>query len=66
MCNLFLRMFSAVNSNASCGSTGKYDHDVIKAEVALARTRLARLKRELQQVESDMQYKERGLQTLSQ
>ena len=54
-----------VSSVTSTGST-KYDPDLLRQDVALAHNRLARLKRELRQIETEMVYKERGLCTLTQ
>ena len=54
----------SVNSNSSVGST-KFDPDLIKADVILAKKRVARLKRELEQIRAEMQYKEKGLETLA-
>lgn len=55
---------TSLNSNSSVGSS-KYDPDLLKADVNLARKRVARLKRELDQIKAEMQYKEQGLETLS-
>ena len=57
-------MFVSVNSNSSVGST-KYDPDLIKADVILARKRVDRLRHELEQIRAEMQYKQRGLDTLA-
>ena len=53
-----------MNSNSSVGST-KYDPDLIKADVILARKRVDRLRHELEQIRAEMQYKQRGLDTLA-
>lgn len=55
----------SVNSNSSVGST-KYDPDLLKSDVNLARNRVARLKRELEQIQAEMVYKEQGVETLTQ
>ncbi len=54
----------AVNSTSSSVST-KYDPDLLKADVALAKNRVSRLKQELEQISTDVFYKEKGLETLS-
>lgn len=62
--NLFL---SSVNSSSSMGSTStKYDPDLLKMDVEDAQNRVARLKRELEQIRTEMQYKQQGLETLAQ
>lgn len=57
-------VFFLVNSNSSVGST-KYDPDLLKADVNLARKRVDRLKHELAQIRAEMQYKQKGLDTLA-
>ena len=54
----------SVNSNSSVGST-KYDPDLLKADVSLAKQRVARLKQELEQVRVRVHYKEQGVETLA-
>ena len=54
-----------MNSNSSVGST-KYDHDLLKSDVNLAKNRVARLKRELEQIRAEMVDKEQGVETLTQ
>lgn len=56
---------TSLNSNSSVGST-KYDPDLLKSDVNLARNRVARLKRELEQIQAEMVYKEQGVETLTQ
>ena len=51
-----------VNSTTSSVSSTKYDPDLLRSDVALARNRVARLKRELEQVNLEMQYKQQGLE----
>jgi protein KIBRA len=53
----------AVNSTMSISS--KYDPDLLKADVEMARKRVGRLKMELDQIHTDMRYTEKGLHTLS-
>ncbi|KAH3834003.1 protein KIBRA-like isoform X2 [Dreissena polymorpha] len=55
---------TSLNSNSSVGST-KYDPDLLKADVNHARKRVERLKHELAQIRTEMQYKQRGLDTLT-
>lgn len=55
---------TSLNSNSSIGSN-KYDPDLLKADVNLAKNRVARLRRELEQIHAEMQYKERGVETLT-
>lgn len=55
--------YISVNSSTSVSS--KYDPDLLKADVEMARKRVARLKQELQQIHTDVWYKEKGLDTLS-
>ncbi|XP_060231544.1 protein WWC3 isoform X1 [Meriones unguiculatus] len=50
--------FSAYSTNT------KYDPHQIKAEIASRRDRLSRLKRELTQMKQELQYKEKGVETL--
>ncbi|KAK6172410.1 hypothetical protein SNE40_016065 [Patella caerulea] len=55
---------TSLNSNSSVGST-KYDPDLLKADVNLAKERVARLKWELQQISAEMQQQERGVEKLA-
>lgn len=57
--------FFPVNSTSSVAST-KYDPDLLKADVSHAKSRVARLKQELDQIRTEMTYKERGVETLTQ
>ncbi|XP_072673274.1 protein WWC3 isoform X3 [Canis lupus baileyi] len=54
----FFTAFSGYSANT------KYDPYQIKAEIASRRDRLSRLKRELTQMKQELQYKERGVETL--
>ncbi|XP_052793910.1 protein WWC2-like isoform X2 [Mya arenaria] len=54
---------TSLNSNSSVGST-KYDPDLLKADVMLARKRVDRLRHELAQIQAEMQYKQKGYDTL--
>ncbi|XP_012149559.2 WW and C2 domain containing protein kibra isoform X2 [Megachile rotundata] len=51
-------------SSSSSLST-KYDPDLLKSDVALARSRVSRLKRELEQIRAEMNCTQRGVDTLS-
>ncbi|XP_006821406.1 protein KIBRA-like [Saccoglossus kowalevskii] len=51
-------------SSGSSGSTTKYDPDLLKQEVSTAKHRVAKLKLELEQVKTEVHYKERGVATL--
>ncbi|KAL4231016.1 regulation of hippo signaling [Mactra antiquata] len=55
---------TSLNSNSSVGST-KYDPDLLKADVNLAKKRVERLKHELAQIHAEMKYKQKGLDTLA-
>ncbi|XP_014207758.1 protein kibra isoform X2 [Copidosoma floridanum] len=52
-----------------CSSTSslstKYDPDLLKCDVALARKRVSRLKRELEQIRAEMNCTQRGVDTLA-
>ncbi|XP_058798936.1 protein kibra [Phymastichus coffea] len=51
-------------SSSSSLST-KYDPDLLKCDVALARKRVSRLKRELEQIRAEMNCTQRGVETLA-
>jgi hypothetical protein len=53
-----------VCSSSSSVST-KYDPDLLKSDVALARNRVSRLKRELEQIRAEMSCTQRGVDTLA-
>lgn len=57
-------MCSVVCSSSSSVST-KYDPDLLKSDVAHARERVTRLKRELEQIGEEMTCTRRGVETLS-
>ncbi|XP_035680896.1 protein KIBRA-like isoform X1 [Branchiostoma floridae] len=57
------RSSTSLCSSSSTAST-KYDPDLLKAEVATARTRVGRLKREVDQMRSELYYKQKGVDTL--
>lgn len=56
----------SLNSTSSVASSAKHDPDLLRTEVALAKTRVSRLKRELDQIQMEMRLKEDGLKTLEQ
>ncbi|XP_038658500.1 protein WWC3 isoform X1 [Scyliorhinus canicula] len=55
---------SYVSSYSGSSSNTKYDPDQIKAEIASRREGVSRLKRELAQMKEELQYKEKGVETL--
>ncbi|XP_006892418.1 PREDICTED: protein WWC3 [Elephantulus edwardii] len=57
-CRSHASSFSGYSTNT------KYDPHQIKAEIASRRDRLSRLKRELAQMKQELQYKEKGVETL--
>uniref|UniRef100_G3TF45 WWC family member 3 n=1 Tax=Loxodonta africana TaxID=9785 RepID=G3TF45_LOXAF len=57
-CRSYASSFSGYSANT------KYDPHQIKAEIASRRDRLSRLKRELTQMKQELQYKEKGVETL--
>jgi len=54
---------TSLNSTTSSTST-KYDPDLLKSDVHHARARVQRLKRELANINSDVDFKQRGVETL--
>ena len=57
----------SVNSTGSTASSAtKYDPDLLKSDVTHARARVLRLKRELANIDSEMAYKQKGVETLAQ
>ncbi|XP_060689397.1 protein WWC3 isoform X2 [Hemiscyllium ocellatum] len=55
---------SHVSSYSGSSSNTKYNPDQIKAEIASRREGVSRLKRELAQMKEELQYKEKGVETL--
>ncbi|EHH30534.1 hypothetical protein EGK_20262, partial [Macaca mulatta] len=55
---------SHASSFSGYSTNTKYDPHQIKAEIASRRDRLSRLKRELTQMKQELQYKEKGVETL--
>lgn len=56
--------FILVCSSTSSVST-KYDPDLLKSDVTLAKNRVSRLKRELEQIRVEMSSTQRGVDTLA-
>lgn len=56
--------FVLVCSSSSSVST-KYDPDLLKSDVAMAKNRVSRLKSELEQIRNEMTYTQRGVDTLT-
>ena len=61
------RLFSsiAVYSSSSSSISMRHDPELLKAELAMSRERVRRLKRELLQINSDITYTQRGVDTLN-
>lgn len=55
--------FTVCSSSSSLST--KYDPDLLKSDVALARSRVSRLKRELEQIRAEMNCTQRGVDTLA-
>ena len=58
-------LVNSTTSLASSVTSTKYDPDLLRADIALGRERVTRLKRELAQVHSEMLHKEKGVETLA-
>ena len=54
-----------MNSTTSTASSTKYDPDLLKADVTHAKARVQRLRRELANIHIEMDYKQRGVETLN-
>lgn len=61
---VLLSLFPSVYSSSSSIST-RHDPELLKAELAMAKERVWRLKRELLQINSDITYTQRGVDTLN-
>ena len=59
------KQYFAVNSTTSTASSTKYDPDLLKADVTHAKARVQRLRRELANIHIEMDYKQRGVETLN-
>uniref|UniRef100_A0A3B5MNT2 WW and C2 domain containing 1 n=1 Tax=Xiphophorus couchianus TaxID=32473 RepID=A0A3B5MNT2_9TELE len=55
---------SSQTSNSRSSSSSKYDPDILKAEIATAKSRVNKLKRDLASMKQELQYKEQGFETL--
>ena len=53
-------------STVTSTSSGRYDPDLLKQDVSLAKLRVMRLRQELEQIRQEVSIKQQGLQTLSQ
>uniref|UniRef100_A0A3Q0ST20 WW and C2 domain containing 1 n=1 Tax=Amphilophus citrinellus TaxID=61819 RepID=A0A3Q0ST20_AMPCI len=51
-------------SNSRSSSSSKYDPEILKAEIATAKSRVKKLKRDLACMKQELQYKEQGFETL--
>ncbi|KAM4826514.1 protein KIBRA [Thomomys bottae] len=58
------RLGSQVSLVSGSSSSSKYDPEILKAEIATTKSRVNRLKREMSHLQSELQFKERGFQTL--
>jgi len=54
----------SLNSTCSTSSSTKYDPDLLKSDVNHAKARVQRLRRELANINSEMDYKQKGVDTL--
>lgn len=61
LCFVYTHVVCSSSSNIST----KYDPDLLKSDVAHARERVTRLKRELEQIGVEMSCTRRGVETLS-
>lgn len=59
-------MISVLVSSVTSTSSIKHDPDLLKADIALSKTRVARLARELNDMKSEMKLNEAGVRTLQQ
>ncbi|XP_029029534.1 protein KIBRA [Betta splendens] len=55
---------SQTSLNSRSSSSSKYDPDILKAEIATAKSRVNKLKRDLACMKQELQYKEQGFETL--
>ncbi|XP_054611461.1 protein KIBRA [Dunckerocampus dactyliophorus] len=55
---------SQTSLNSRTSSSSKYDPDILKAEIATAKSRVNKLKRDLACMKQELQYKEQGFETL--
>lgn len=57
---------SQTSLNSRSSSSSKYDPEILKAEIATAKSRVKKLKRDLACMKQELQYKEQGFETLKQ
>uniref|UniRef100_A0A669C3A6 WW and C2 domain containing 1 n=1 Tax=Oreochromis niloticus TaxID=8128 RepID=A0A669C3A6_ORENI len=57
---------SQTSLNSRSSSSSKYDPDILKAEIATAKSRVNKLKRDLACMKQELLYKEQGFETLKQ
>jgi len=55
----------SLNSTCSTASSTKYDPDLLKSDVHHAKARVQRLRRELANINSEIDYKQKGVETLN-
>ncbi|XP_072230630.1 protein KIBRA [Leuresthes tenuis] len=55
---------SQTSLNSRSSSSSKYDPDILKADIATAKSRVNKLKRDLACMKQELQYKEQGFKTL--
>ncbi|KAM9781784.1 protein KIBRA [Syngnathus typhle] len=55
---------SQTSLNSRTSTSSKYDPDILKAEIATAKSRVSKLKRDLACMKQELQYKEQGFETL--
>uniref|UniRef100_A0A665TG19 WW domain-containing protein n=1 Tax=Echeneis naucrates TaxID=173247 RepID=A0A665TG19_ECHNA len=55
---------SQTSLNSRSSSSSRYDPDILKAEIATAKSRVNKLKRDLACMKQELQYKEQGFETL--
>lgn len=58
------RLGSQVSLVSGSSSSSKYDPEILKAEIATAKSRVNKLKREMVHLQQELQFKEHGFQTL--
>lgn len=61
---LFPFVIKLVCSTTSSSSTKLFDPELLRADLALARERVQRLKRELSRIQTEMSYTQRGVDAL--
>lgn len=58
------KLGSQISLVSGSSSSSKYDPEILKAEIATAKSRVNKLKREMVHLQHELQFKERGFQTL--